>query len=132
MGMKELMESENEIIAYKIKDGILFGRYKTAIVDLEAAKKAVTLRKIFTEQKSYPNLVSGIDVTTIEKEARDYFATEESTSGVLAGAVMTKSIFQATLFNFFLRVSNPKIPTKLFTDENLALEWLEKYKTKTN
>jgi hypothetical protein len=118
---------ENEIIAYEIKNGILYGQYKVASINLEFAKTAVQLRKDFTNGLAYPNLVRGFDVISIEKKARDFFATPDATMGVLAGALITNSIFQATLANFFLKVSNPKIPTKLFTDERKAIEWLEQY-----
>jgi len=119
---------ENDIIEYQINDGILFGRYKVKVLDYTMAVKAVKLRKEFTQNNSYPNLASGINVMSIEKEARDYFATEEATEGVLAGAVMINSIVQATLMNFFLRVSQPNIPTKIFTDEKKAIDWLKQYK----
>jgi hypothetical protein len=120
--------AENDVIRYEIKDGILIGVYKVKVLDYSAAVSAVQLRKEFTGDKAFPNLAIGLDVMSIEKGARDYFTTKEATEGVLAGGLMSNSFFQVTLLNFFLRVGNPKIPAKLFTNENEAIEWLSKYK----
>ncbi len=122
-----IIKIENDIIEYQIKDSVLYCQYKIKKIDLEAAKKAVSLRKDFTNNLPYPNLIRGFDVISMDKQARDFFSTDQGTVGVSAGALLTNSVFQATLANFFLKVTNPKIPTKLFTDESKAILWLKQY-----
>ena len=42
------------------------------------------------------------------------------------GARQTTAAFlDQTIANFFLRIQKPRIPTKLFTSEEMALHWLQ-------
>jgi hypothetical protein len=63
----------------------------------------------------------GIKSTT--KEARRYLATIGATL-VMAGALITGSPLNRALGNIFLTIDKPSVPTKLFTSETKALEWL--------
>lgn len=114
---------------YRIKTdkNILFVTYKGRIT-LAMAKEVVETRFKFTDFKSLPVLVEGISVSAIDKDARDYLSTDEGIKGIKAGAIYVNSTFQSFLGNFFLKVSNPKIPTKIFTDKESAIKWLEQYK----
>jgi hypothetical protein len=112
---------------FELKEGIVFGTYKGRIT-LESAKKVVKTRLEFTEGKSYPVCVKTIYVTAINKDARDYFSTEEANKGIKAGAIYVDSVFQSFMGNFFLKVSKPKVPSKVFTDRKKAIKWLEQFK----
>lgn len=122
------MIEENDYIRLELKNGILYSTYKTDTISLEAAKSVVSLRKKYTLSKNYPNLISGMNLSKISKDARDFLSSPAGTDGVSAGALLSKSSFQAAFANFFLMVAKPKIPTKLFTDEKEALQWLDQYK----
>ena len=75
---------------------------------------------------SYPVLANIKGVKSITKEAREYLA-EEGTRLVKAGAIIIGSPLNKMLGNIFLTINNPKVPTKLFTDEKEAKEWLRQY-----
>ena len=119
---------ENDYISFELKNGILFCCYKTAVISLEVAQEVVRSRKIYTENQSYPNLVISMNIGKVEKLARDFLSTEIATAGVSAGALLSDSIFQTTIANFFLTVSKPKLPTRLFTKESEAISWLNQFK----
>jgi hypothetical protein len=119
---------ENEYISFELKNGILFCCYKAPVISLEVAQEVVKSRKIYTENKSYPNLVISMNIGKVEKQARDFLSTGVASEGVSAGALLSDSIFQTTIANFFLTVSKPKLPTRLFTKETEAIEWLNQYK----
>ena len=59
----------------------------------------------------------------MSKETRDVFARQERSS-VSAIALLLESSLQRTLGNLYLNVSHPTIPTRIFTDERLAVLWL--------
>src|ERR1035437_4778875 len=101
---------------FELKDGIVFGAYKGNI-SLASAKMVVKTRLEFTEGKSYHVSVQTIDVAVVDNEARDYFSTAEANKGIKAGAIYVGSVFQSFMGNFFLRVSEPKIPARVFTDK---------------
>ena len=88
----------------------------------------VNWRIEFTNNTPYPLLIKDSGVVSMDKSARDYFSSDEGTKNVLAGALMLDSGFSRILGNFFLKVTKPKIPARIFTDEKEALEWLERYK----
>jgi len=112
---------------FELKDGILFGTYKGKIT-LEAAKIVVRTRLELTEGKSYPVLGQGMSVSAIDRDAREYFASQEAIKGIKAGAFYVDSVFQSFLINFSFKIFKPKIPTKIFNDKEEALKWLEQYK----
>jgi len=127
--MKELFFS-NDIIEGYLENGISYGKFKVKVIDLETAKVAVASRIAISNGVAYPILADARHVSSITKEARDYFASTEGTGLMLASALLLDSVLNRFLGNFFLQINKPKIPLKLFTDENEALKWLEQYKSK--
>jgi hypothetical protein len=110
--------------------GKAWARYKPGVVvTLEMAKAMVRSRVEFAENISYPAVVFIDGLKSITKEARDYLA-EDGTIGLIAGALVMKSVYNTFIGNFFLKLTNPPFPSKIFTDVNVALEWLEQYKPK--
>lgn len=119
---------ENEYIRLEIVNEIVIGTYKTKIITLDIAKKVVKLRLEISNNKDYPVLIKDNYVEKIEKKARDYFSTKEGLKGIRCAAILTNSIFKIALANFFLKVSGPPIPVKLFSAEHDAYKWLNKFK----
>ena len=132
--MENLMNDrvlETEAARLEIKEGIIYANYKQGVViTLQMAKDMVTQRMDFAKNISYPAVVFIDGVKSVSKEARDYLANE-GTVGLIAGALVIKSTYNAFIGNFFLRLTKPPFPSKMFTDINAALEWLEQYKPKT-
>lgn len=127
--MKENFYS-NDIIEGYLEDGISYGKFKVKVFDLEAAKIAVKSRLEISNGVAYPTLADARGVTSISKEARDYFASPEGTVLLLASALLLDSVLNRFLGNFFLQINKPTIPLKLFTEEKEALKWLQQFKTK--
>lgn len=61
------------------------------------------------------------------KEVRDYFASDEITALANASAMLLKSGISKIVGNIFLKFNNPGYPTKLFTNEAKAIEWLKTF-----
>lgn len=113
------------------EDGILFGQFAPQLViDLDTARETINARKKFAGSGVYPFLVEVSDVKSVTKEARDYFASADGTSNVIAAAIMTNSVLGKMMCNFFLNCSKPLVPTKLFTSREEAIKWLGKFKNK--
>lgn len=121
---------ETSFAISEIKDGINFVTYKKGIsVYIDDAKEMVRKRLIWTQNIAYPMLVQDEGAVSIDKQARDYMSNE-GTEGITAGAFVLKSVYSTFLINFYLSVTRPKIPYRMFTDPAKALEWLEQYKAK--
>lgn len=109
------------------QESILFCSYSDKLnVDLKIAKHCVKSRLDFSEGASYPVLIRLQGVCSITKEARDYFG-EEGSKFIKAGALIIISPLTKILGNIFLNINQPKVPTRIFTNEKDAIEWLKKY-----
>ncbi len=118
-------------VRFEIKNDILYVTYLPgAIITLEIAKEIVRLRKEYTNNVPSLLVVSGEGLRAIDKEARSYLS-KEGAEGVIAGVLLVNSIYAEFFGNFFLNISKPENPAKLFTDEKKAMEWLEQFKTKS-
>lgn len=101
--------------------------YKENIsIDLEAAKKIVQERVSMQEGVSYPILADLKANYNSTKEGRAYLAKEGSEL-VTAVAVLVSSPVTKVGMNFYIAIDNPSTPTKVFTDKEKALEYLQTF-----
>ena len=119
---------ENEVYKVYLKDNILCGEYKkNTHIDLQMAKDLILLSKSLSKGVSYPHLIDAKHIISLSKDAREYLASPEATQDVIAGAFIIGSAVNRIIGNFFLRINKPQKPTKLFTDKEQALLWLDQY-----
>lgn len=121
--------SRNGHMEFTIEDGILYGKLigpDKLVMDLEMAKAIVKERLELSNGKDYPVVLDLDKLSMTDKSVRD-FMNKEGTEGIKAGAIVTKKIFVKHIMNFFLKVSKPEVPAKLFSDEKEAVKWLKKY-----
>jgi hypothetical protein len=119
---------ENEYAQFWIEGGILFFDYKpNVVINLAAAHRIVADRIQMQNEKSYPVLCDIRGVVDSDKAARDYLAQSGS---VLAKAVsiVTNQSVSLIMISFYLKICKPSVPTTIFTNESMALAFLETYK----
>ena len=129
--MKELKEetstqklywdSENEIVW-----GDLFGDQKTEEHAKENVDAQERIRDSLNKEKTRV-LIDMTTVTEITKEARDYFANERTGSIQRAAALLIGSPVSRVIGNFFMGLNKPSYPTRLFTDPQKAIKWLQTF-----
>lgn len=120
---------DTEFVHFELDNGILIMKYKpNKELTLDMAKKIVKTRLEFTDHTNLPLLILDQGVSGMSKEARDYFSSDEGIYLVKASSIVIDSVFGSFLVNFFLKVTNPKIPVKVFSDIKKAKKWLEAYK----
>jgi hypothetical protein len=61
----------------------------------------------------------------ITGEARAASATKEVYHNAIAKAIVTKSLAQRLVGSIFIKINKPPAPTKLFSIEKDAIEWLK-------
>lgn len=107
-----------------LENNIIFCKYadKTDI-DLEIAKQCVKGRLKISNGKSYPTMIYLTGVKSVNKAARAYLS-DEGIQLMTAGAFIVSSPLTKMLGNVFVKINQPKVPAKLFTDEKSAAEWL--------
>lgn len=113
----------------ELQDNLLIGTYKKGLkIDLETAKEIIRTRLEFTDSKPVIALVRNLGVVSMDKKARDYLSSDEGIRGIIAGAMVLDSPFGSFLGNFYLSVTKPKVPIRIFSKEEAALKWLLQFK----
>ena len=107
-------------------DGIVrFKSLPNSVHKLEDAVENVRAGAIASNGVCVPCLVDLRIVHSMAREARMYYAGEETAKWESAAALIISSGAGRMLGNFFMGLNKPLFPTKLFTDENEALNWLK-------
>lgn len=118
---------ENKYAEFWVEEDVLFFIYKPGVeINLDGAKQIVADRLNVQKGVSYPVFCDIRGIKDSDKPARDYLAKEGS-SLVNGVAVLTDSPVTKIMANFYLTISRPIVPTKMFTDKNLALEFLKAF-----
>jgi hypothetical protein len=108
-------------------EGFVCCKYADDIhLSLDVARLCVEARLSFYEGNSYPLLVDMKGIKSTSQRARDYLASVGIVQ-VKAGAFVTGSAMNRIIGNIFLTIDKPAVPSKLFSDETSAREWLKQY-----
>lgn len=89
---------------------------------------AIDLIRIGTEMTRGMRVVAVVDAKrnfTISGEARKYFAENTVRQQFAATAIITGSLAQRLIINFFINMNRPEVPTRLFRNETDAMAWLK-------
>ena len=115
---------DNEVLYLEQEGDVLKGHYKVDVIDLDAATLAVESRIEFQKGVSFKVMCDASSLKNITSEARKYLSSPISHKGVKAAAFIIKSPIGAVLGNFYLKFGGFPIPTKLFRNEQQAIDWL--------
>jgi hypothetical protein len=74
-----------------------------------------------------PFLIDMTKVKSMSKEARAFYAGPEPAKILKAVALLTKSNFGRLVANFFISLTTPSIPTRMFLSYAEAYEWLAQF-----
>ena len=107
---------ENEIVYAKVNEG--------AEQSLEHARENLKAIYKTAGNKIAPVLIDIRYAKSISAEARAHYAGEEGARVQAACALLIDNPISKVIGNFFLKLNNPPMPTKLFTNEDKALDWL--------
>lgn len=107
------------------EDGILEIVVKDNIdVDLNICKELTnTYKTLLGNNKALLLHIVG-NFVTMDKEAREYSASEAGLKYSIAEAFVINSLPQKILANFYMRINKPAVPSKFFDNREDAEEWL--------
>ena len=122
----KLIETRDTTILLRA-DGILETRVKITDNlrhDLDDAK-AVMLAVMEVSDGQLRPLLSALGDIYVTTEAQKFYKNHPKAA--LASAMVVKSFVQRMMGNFFLNYSQLPIPTKLFENEEKAIQWLKTF-----
>lgn len=126
--MEKLLVGSHEVVFdFIIEEGYVIGTFQSNFIDLSIAQKITEYRLKIQKGKEYPLLSNIKTVKNSTKPARDFMASKEGCEGVVAAAILIDSPIGSMIINFFIRVSKPLRPTKIFTNEPEAKKWLAQF-----
>lgn len=109
-------------------DGIMYIRISPEKEEtVELVKEMVAKMGEMVNYQPVPLLAKHEDFALPGKANRDYWAKKESCPYSKADAFMIGSTGLQLIANIYLRVNKPERPTKMFTDQNKAIEWLRTF-----
>lgn len=115
---------ENDYTSYRFHDDVLHIIYHQGVcIDLNAAVQIVKDRLLLQEGVSLPILCDIRGIKEINKSARAYLAMEGSTL-IKAVAVIVEAPVSEMMSEFYIRTSNPSIPTQSFENLEDAMVFL--------
>ena len=116
-------------VYYQLDGDLLTATYKKDVkVNLEMAREIIRERHMFTDYKPVVLLVYNQGVVKMDKKARELLASGDGVKGIIAAAIVVGSPFTSFMANFFVSVNKPIMPVRVFSDEEGAMKWLQKYR----
>jgi hypothetical protein len=108
-------------------DGILRIRYPQNCRLTLALAEQVHQRHVELSTVPHPLLVHAETVASAEYEAQQ-FASREDVAALVSGmGIIVKSAFTRAMAELFMRFHKPPYPTRVFKEEQPALEWLTQF-----
>ena len=128
--MLTIAKIETSIAFLEIKNDILHVVFKPhADATLERVKETIVARNKLINGKETLVLIDNRELWQVSPDANEYSASEEVNKLTKAMAIVSGDSFPARLIsNFFILLNKHIKPTKLFKNEEDALEWLESYR----
>jgi hypothetical protein len=116
---------ENQNARFWIEKGILFFEYKpNTAIDLEVAMRVVADRVAFQNERYFPVFCDTRGISSIDKAARDYLAKSGSLLAKAVALIGSENV-SMTMSTFYLEISKPSAPTRVFAIEQEALDYLK-------
>lgn len=111
-------------ITYRDDNILLMCMADKSDIDINAAKLITEKSSELAGNKVHANMVDIRKMTFMSNDARKHFASQNKDT-VKAVAVISNKSFHRPLVNFYLKFSRPSLPTKIFDDEEKAVDWLK-------
>ena len=100
-----------------------------AEVTMKAAQEVMAAYDAIRQDRRLPLLIDTKSMKSFAREARQYYASDEAAARASAAAIVVGTPVSKVLGNFYLGLSNPRLPSRLFTSEDEALIWLKGFVT---
>ena len=99
---------------------------ESSVIDLEMAKESLDLiLKYKKDRATYGITDARAQFLDFKTEAKNYYREHMVKGETLLHAIVVKDLATKILANIYARFDTPKVPTRVFTSLNDAIEWIE-------
>lgn len=92
-------------------------------LDMDTLEKMTKVGDTWCQERLCANLIDIRDMMFVDSKTRAYAAAQYRPH-VAGTAILMDSKISSYFANIFLKFSQPKVPTRLFTNEQEAIKWL--------
>lgn len=112
------------------EEGIMIVTYKPNLetITIDIAKILLSERLAASNGQTFPCFLDSTNIKSITKDARHHLSTPAAHKGVSAFALLTRSSIAKLSANVYLILNPPKVPSKLFLNQNNAMRWLKHFR----
>lgn len=111
-----LVEYEDNIIYLRMKDG--------AEVNMENTLEQFAAQDALTGTDTYAVLVDATHFVVMDKESRQFIARYQNPRRVATALLTRNNLPTRLLANIYMKIDRPRFPTRMFSEENEAIDWL--------
>jgi len=112
-----------------IEEGILhIVLVEDSDIDIDESKLMQQKSLLITEGKKFVALIDARAKINVSKESREWDSTPEAQKNMFAQAILVNSLANRIVGNFIIKFHKPVAKTRLFSDEETALQWLREQK----
>lgn len=95
-------------------------------LDVEHVWEVKKINTKLTKGEPYAFLAVKGEFSIVTKEAKDLLSSKEIIGNTVAKALLIQSLSDRIVANFYLKMSQPILKTKAFTNRDKAILWLKK------
>lgn len=118
---------ENDYFYAELSDSIVTVQYKPNLhLKLDDAKRIVAERLEYFGNLKTPVLIKSSRIKSIDKQAREYLFSE-GLINITAIALVETSTVEKVLTTIVFNFNKPKIPHKVFSNNQDAIKWLRNF-----
>ncbi len=123
--MKKITTNTSEITYNKIERLLHVKLLENAEIELEDAIQIHRVAEQLTDGDKFMVLLDANTIVTVSKEARAFTAKQHENDGRIAEAFVVNSLANKLVGNFYINFNKPQIPTKIFSNKEKAMIWLQ-------
>lgn len=132
MDQKKIYDFEFARLEYDPQTNILFFRVKQDI-DVHVIEEMLRYAEEVMGAKRHLCLIDfGTSVNSSDEGRKRYADSPYIQKYRIADAFLVNSLSLRLVANFFIKITQPKVKTLMFTDEKLAIDWLIKVGEENN
>jgi hypothetical protein len=111
------------------KDGILHIHYEDDYLTLEDSKRIFLFTREHAPWEVAPVYLTGGSFSNQDTASKKFNGSHEVMKHCSAVAFLSPTPGQKLLANFFIKIIKPSAPTRFFSTEEEAIEWLKGFPT---
>ncbi len=98
---------------------------KGEVIEVEDIKLLIRTNIALAKKKPYGALIDQEELSVYSKDTLEYSTRKDFSPMIVARALLVKNLSKRIVGNFCIKIIRPFVKTRLFTEKEKAMTWLE-------